>query len=122
MTKTIRSGAALAVRRRTLLAAGLEVLADVDGVETEDVTVDGRAAVKVKFTPWWFDFVASQSFVIDKETAQVLSVRDSDPGGTYSSTTTLSEVLPRLPEQVRATFDQHGDGERVYDAGVTPIE
>jgi hypothetical protein len=102
------------------LAAALEVLADVDGVETEDVTVRGRDAVKVSFHRFWLDLVSTDSMVIDRETARTLAERDSDPSGTYELETTLVEVVDSVPADVLEAFREHGSGARIYDDGHTP--
>lgn len=101
------------------LAAALEVLADVDGVQTEDVTVRGREAVEVSYRRFWFDLIAKESVVIDRETARVISEQQSDPSGSYELDTTLVEVVDRIPAEVLADFEAH-KGERVYDDGRTP--
>jgi hypothetical protein len=99
------------------LAAALEVLADVDGVETEDVTVRGREAVEVSFNRFWHDLIATASMVIDRETARTISEHDSDPGGTYELETTLVEVVEEIPADVLRDFEAHQDDVRVYDDG-----
>lgn len=101
------------------LAAALEVLAEVDGVEAKDVVVRGRDAVELSFSRFFSDLIAKQTFTLDKETARVISVRDSDPGSTYESETTLVEVVDRIPQEVLDTFAEVGDGARVYDEGRT---
>jgi hypothetical protein len=102
------------------LAAALEVLADVDGVETEDVTVRGRDAVEVSFNRFWLDLVATESMVIDRETARTIAEHDSDPGGTYELDTMLVEVVDSVPADVLEAFREHGNGARIYDDGHTP--
>jgi hypothetical protein len=104
----------------TTLAAALEVLADVDGVETKDLTVRGREAVEVSFHRFWLDFVATESMIIDRETARTISEHDSDPGGTYELDTMLVEVVDSVPVEVSEAFREHGRGVRVYDDGHTP--
>jgi hypothetical protein len=102
------------------LAAALEVLADVDGVETKDVTVRGRDAVEVSFSHFWLDLIATESMVIDRETARTISEHDSDPGGTYELETTLVEVVEEIPADVLRDFEAHKDDVRVYDDGHAP--
>lgn len=102
------------------LAAALEVLADVDGVEAKEVVVRGREAVEISFSRFFTDLVASQTYTLDKATARVIAVEDSDPGSTYESDTTLVEVVDDIPQDVREAFDRHGDGHRVYDDGRAP--
>lgn len=102
------------------LAAALEVLADVDGVETKDVRVRGRDAVEVSFHRFWVGLVSTESMVIDRETARTLSERDSDPSGTYEVETTLVEVVDRIPQEILDAYERHGNGARVYDDGHTP--
>lgn len=93
----------------------MQVLADVDGVETKDVSVDGRAAVEITYSSFWGRLTGRDSITVDRETARVISVNQSDPGGTYELTTTLVEVVDRIPEDVRTEFQQLGAGSRVYD-------
>lgn len=102
------------------LAAALEVLADVDGVETKDVTVRGRDAVEVSYNLFWLDLISSESMVIDRETARTISEHNSDPGGTYELETTLVEVVNEIPADVVRDFEAHQDDTRVYDDGHTP--
>lgn len=102
------------------LAAALEVLADVDGVETKDVTVRGRDAVEVSFNRFWHDLIATKSMVIDRETARTISEHDSDPGGTYELETTLVEVVEEIPADVLRDFETNKDNVRVYDDGHAP--
>ncbi|TNC47363.1 hypothetical protein [Mumia zhuanghuii] len=102
------------------LAAALEVLADVDGVDTKDVTVRGRDAVEVSYNRFWHDLIASESIVIDRETARTISEHDSDPGGTYELETTLVEVVEEIPADVLRDFEAHKDDVRVYDDGHEP--
>lgn len=98
------------------LAAALQVLADVDDVETEDVTVQGRSAVEITYASFWLGLVARESITLDRETARVISAHESDPGGSYDLTTTLVEVVDDIPEDVRADYRQLPPGEtRVYD-------
>lgn len=102
------------------LAAALEVLADVDRVETKDVTVRGRDAVEVSFNRFWLDLVATQSMIIDRATARTISEHDSDPSGTYDIDTTLVEVVDDIPVEVRQAFGEYANGDRVYADGHTP--
>lgn len=102
------------------LAAALEVLAGVDGVETKDVTVRDRDAVEVSFHRFWLDLISTDSMTIDRATARTISERSSDPTSTYESETTLVEVVGDLPASVRQAYREHKNGERVYDDGHTP--
>ncbi|QCX26801.1 hypothetical protein [Nocardioides jishulii] len=102
------------------LAAALEVLADVDGVETKDVTVRGREAIEVSFNRYWFDLISTESMVIDRETARTISEYDSDLGGTYELETTLVEVVEEIPADVLRDFAAHKDDGRVYNDGHAP--
>ena len=96
------------------LAAALEVLAGVEGVETKDVTVRGRSAVEITYSSFW-GLTGRDSIIVDRDTARVISVSQSDPGGTYDSTTTLIEVVDEIPESVRASYREVEPGTRVYD-------
>lgn len=100
------------------LGVALEVLADVDGVDTRDVVVDGRDAVEVNYD-LLFDIglLGRQSFTIDRRTAQVLRVADSDPGGTYESQTTLVEVVDTIPDDVMAQYERYENGTRICAGG-----
>ena len=98
------------------LAAALEVLAEIDGVSTDDVEVDGRAAVEATFTQHYLDALGTSTIVLDRATGQALSSEESNPGSTYRSTTTLSEVVDAIPAEVLAAFTTHGDGGITCDA------
>ncbi len=95
------------------LAAALEVLAGVEGVETREVTALGRPAVEISYDEFWEGLAGRQSVVLDRATARVISESESDPGGTYDLTTTLIEVVQELPSDEAERF-QHLRGERVY--------
>jgi hypothetical protein len=99
------------------LAVALEAIADVDGVKTEDVEVEGREAVEISYRRFHFNLLGVDSVTIDKETAQVLRVSSSSPGGTYTSTTTLAESVDRIPAPVLAAYDKYGNGTRVCSDG-----
>lgn len=96
------------------LSAALLVLADVDGVSTEDVAVEGRDAVEVTFEQWWGGLVGTQTVTFDRATGRILAERESDPGGSYESVTTMVEVVDEVPADVRADFERYDDGERTY--------
>jgi hypothetical protein len=97
------------------LSAALLVLADVDGVSVRDVELDGRPAVEISYMPWWARPIASRAVTIDKQTARVINVRESDPTGSYRSDTVLSEVVDKVPADVLAAFTEHSNGRRVSD-------
>jgi len=99
------------------LAVALEAITDVDGVKTEDVEVEGREAVEISYRRFHLNVLGVDSVTIDKETAQVLRVRSSSPGGTYTSTTTLAESVDRIPALVLAAHDKYGNGTRVCSDG-----
>ena len=92
------------------LAAALEVLADIDGVSTDDVEVGCRPAVEATFTQHYLDVLGTSTIVLDRATGQPLSSEESNPNGTYRSTTSLSEVVDAVPADVLAAFDTYGDG------------
>ncbi len=96
------------------LAAALEVLAGVEGVETREVTALGRPAVEITYKTFWLGLVERQSVVLDRATAQVISTSSSDPGGTSRSTTTLMEVVQEIPRDEAEKFERLPNGERVY--------
>ena len=96
------------------LAATFEALADVDGVTTDDVRVEGRDAVEVGFDDTVSD--STETLVVDRATGQVLSTHDGAEGWRHSdAVTTLSEVVPVVPARVLRLFDRHDEGVR-YDA------
>jgi RNA polymerase sigma-70 factor (ECF subfamily) len=98
---------------RETWSAALEVLADVDGVETEDVVVDGRPAVEVSYREHWGGLVGTKLLVLDQATGQVIAEVTSDPGSTYRRVTTAVEVVDEVPAQVLETLQRVGDGGRV---------
>lgn len=97
------------------LAAALQVLAEVDGVETKDVTVDGRPAVEITYTQYWGLLMGREWITVDRATARVVSEGEADPGGTYESTTTLVEEVIEIPPDVREAFRSAEPGARSYD-------
>lgn len=99
------------------LSAALGVLAEIEAVDTEDVVVDGRDAVEITYTEHWWGLSGTESVTVDRATAQVLGVAESDPGGTYDSTTTLIEVVDAVPADVLASYDQHSNGSRICADG-----
>lgn len=90
-------------------AVALEVLADVDGVQTEDVSVEGRDAVEISYRRFHLDLVGVHSLTIDKATAQVLEVSSSSPGGTDTSTTTLLDAVDSIPSDVLEAVESYGN-------------
>jgi hypothetical protein len=98
------------------LAAALQVLANVDGVDTDDVIVHGRPAVRITFSRFWWGLLDQHSMTVDRETARVISEHSSDPGGSYDLTTTLVEVVNEIPADVREDYDRFDEeGARVYE-------
>lgn len=97
------------------LAAALKVLSEVDGVETRDVTVQGREAVELTFGEWWEGLLGEHSVTLDRATARVITEKDSDPSSTYTSQTMLVEVVDRVPQNVLDAYRGLENGERVYD-------
>ena len=107
------------------LAAAFEVLADADGVRTEDVTVDGQPAVRISHTHYFgltglWDGSSTDSLIIDKGTAQVLS---QDENSTYNRTTTSIEVVDSIPTDVMEVFTENnttpGHGKRIRSGQAT---
>ena len=101
------------------LAATFEALAGVEGVGTTATTVAGQPAVEVSFRE-----TSSSSLsviVVDRATGQVLSTRDRSPSSDFTSTTTLSEIVPAVPDDVLASFRSHDEGVR-YDASGAALE
>jgi hypothetical protein len=99
------------------LAVALKAIADVDGVKTKDTVVEGRDAVEISYRRFYFGLFGVDSFTIDKKTAQVLQVTSSSPGGTYTSTTTMTQTVDEIPANVLAAYDRYGDGTRICGNG-----
>lgn len=97
------------------LAAALQVLADVEGVETKDVTVQGRSAVEITYSSLWGLLTGRDSITVDRDTARVISEKQSDPGGAYDLTTTLVEEVGAIPQDVRTAYRQSEPGARVFE-------
>jgi hypothetical protein len=89
-----------------VLAAALGALADVDGVRTEDVVVDGRDAVRISYRRFGLAFLSEDSLTVDRATARPLEDSSHDPLVAYDSVTTSVEVVTALPPDVRAIFDR----------------
>jgi hypothetical protein len=99
-------------------ATALQVLADVDGVSTEDVVVDGREAVEIQFDRFLgLGFVSRSSITVDSKTAQLLRVVESSAASTYTSKTTTVDVVDEVPASVLAAYRAHGDGSRICADG-----
>jgi hypothetical protein len=96
------------------LAAALEVLADVDGVRTEDVTVAGRDAVEVSYRRFFVSMLSEDSVIFDRATGRILAEHDSNPGGSYDLVVTGTDVVTEVPAAVLDHFRTQGEG-RVYD-------
>jgi len=100
------------------LAAAYEALADVDHVRTSDVEIDGRPAVKIAYEEELTS--SAESIIVDRATGQVLSTSLRSPRSTYTSTTTLSEVVDAVPAEVLKAFQEHEEDVR-YDATGRPL-
>jgi hypothetical protein len=97
-----------------VLAAGLEMLAEVRGVHTEDVTVAGRAAVALSFRRFFVSLLDEKTTILDKATGQVIAEKSSDPSSTWETRVEQSEIVRQVPEEVLADFETHGE-DRVFD-------
>lgn len=97
------------------LAAALQVLADVEGVQTKDVTIQGRSAVQITYSSFWGLRTGRDSITVDRDTARVISEGQSSPEGTYERTTTLVEVVDEIPHDVRTVYQQVQPGTRIFD-------
>jgi hypothetical protein len=97
------------------LSAALTVLADIDGVHTEDVVVNGRPAIEITFSQWWGGLMGKDAVVLDRATALVLQETSKDPGGTYTSDTVTIEIVEDLPRKVVAAYERYENGQRVYN-------
>ncbi|GAA1923203.1 hypothetical protein GCM10009737_26100 [Nocardioides lentus] len=98
-------------------AVALEVLADVGGVETRDVEVDGRDAVAISHDRFVVGALGRKTIVVDRETGQLLGSESSDPGGRSRARITLLETVDRVPERVRADLRRYGNGSRTCADG-----
>jgi len=100
------------------LAAAYEALADIDNVRTSDVQIDGRPAVEITYEEELTS--STDSITVDRATGQVLSTSQQSLKSTYTSTTTLSEVLDTVPVTVLNAFQEHEEGVR-YDITGQPL-
>lgn len=101
------------------LAATFDALAQVDHVATTDASVQGRPAIEISYTE---DLTSSvDSIVVDRATGQVLTTSDLSKKREYTSTTSLSEVVPEVPADVRADFRTH-EHDQPYNAAGQPID
>lgn len=97
-----------------VLAATYGALAQLDGVRTEEVRVEGRPAVEVTYTEAPTN--STETVVIDQRTGQTLSTRTDSNLRSYTSTTTLSEIVTALPRTVANAFETYAEGVR-YPTG-----
>jgi hypothetical protein len=100
------------------LAAAYEAIADIDNVNTSDVQIDGRPAIEITYEE--DQTSSSDSITVDRATGQVLSATQQSLQSTYTSTTTLSEVLDTVPEAVLNAFEEHEEDVR-YDTTGQPL-
>lgn len=100
------------------LAATYETLADIDNVNTSDVQIDGRPAVEITYEERQAS--STDSITVDRATGQVLVDTQQSLLSTYTSTTTMSEVVETVPPAVRNAFDVHKEGVR-YDSAGQPL-
>jgi len=100
------------------LAAAYTALADVDHVRTSDVRIDGRPAIEISYEEELTS--STDSITVDLATGQVLSTSLRSLQGTYTSTTTLSEVVDAVPEDVLKAFNEHEEDVR-YDLTGQPL-
>lgn len=100
------------------LAAAYEAIADIDNVTTSDVAIDGRPAIEITYDE--DQTSSSDSITVDRATGQVLSQTQQSLQSTYTSTTTLSEVLTTVPDAVLKAFSEHKEDVR-YDAAGQPL-
>ena len=100
------------------LAAAYEALAGIDNVRTSDVQIDGRPAVEITYQEELT--FSTDSITVDRATGQVLSTSLHSLQSTYTSTTTLSEVVDTVPEVVLNAFQEHEEGVR-YDTTGQPL-
>ncbi len=95
-----------------------EALADIDHVSTSDVQIDGRPALEVTYEEELTS--STDSITVDRATGQVLSTSFQSLQSTYTSTTTLSEVVDTVPEDVLKAFQEHEEDVR-YDTTGQPL-
>ena len=99
-------------------ATALQVLADVRGVSTDDVEVDGRPAVEVHYDRFFgLGFISRSSFTVDRETAQLLRFSDTSATSSYTSRTTTVDVVDEVPPGVVADLERYGNGSRICADG-----
>lgn len=97
------------------LAAAYEAIADIDNVTTSDVEIDGRPAIEITYDEDRTS--SSDSITVDRATGEVLSETQQSMQSTYTSTTTLSEVLSTVPDAVLNAFAEHEEDVRYGAAG-----
>lgn len=102
------------------LAAAYEALADVDQVRTSHATVDGRPAIEVSYGEELTS--STESITVDRATGQVLTTSLHSLQSTYTSNTTLSEVVDTMPADVLRAFDEHEEDVRYDDVTGRPLD
>ena len=100
------------------LAAAYEAIADLDNVRTADIEVDGRPAIEITYEEQ--STSSTNSITADRATGQVLLASQQSLQSTYTSTTTLSEIVGTVPAAVLKAFQEHDEGIR-YDITGQPI-
>jgi hypothetical protein len=105
-----------------VLGAALGALADLDGVRTQDVSLEGRDAVEISYRRFGVALLSDQSLVVDRATARPLTEADRNPLGSYESSTTSVEVVYQIPVDVRAVFETHPEGVRLCADGKPAID
>lgn len=104
-----------------VLAAALGALADVDGVRTEEVSVDGRDAVKISYRRFGVALISEDSITVDQATGQPVRDESRSVQSTYEATTTTLGVVADVPADVRAVFDRFPGGARLCADGQPPV-
>jgi hypothetical protein len=102
------------------LAAAYEALADVDHVRTSHVTADGRPAIEVAYEEGLTS--STDSITVDRATGQVLTTSLHSLQSTYTTNTTLSEVVDTVPADVLTAFDEHEEDVRYDDVTGRPLD
>jgi hypothetical protein len=87
-------------------------------VRTADIEVDGRPAIEITYEEE--STSSTNSITADRATGQVLLASQQSLQSTYTSTTTLSEIVGTVPAAVLKAFREHDEGIR-YDITGQPI-
>lgn len=98
-----------------LLGALLGVLARIDHVSTDDVTVAGRPAVRISYRNH-----GTETITVDRATAHMIGYTETSQSARYEDTIVSVEVVDAIPAPVAKIFNEHPNGYSVCPDGSTP--